>query len=192
MQVSSFLDRKLSRRFQTFDNDADGFVEKADFEASAVALAEEFGHDADSTARKQLLELSRGLWAHLAVAADADTDGRISEAEYKRAFAEGLLVTEESFELGYRPFLESIMAIADVDGTGTLSAEEHVRWTGALMNLPESDAREIHIRLDTDNDGAITTDDLLRAIHDFYFDEDPGGPGSWLLGPLPPAEPTLR
>jgi hypothetical protein len=24
-----------------------------------------------------------------------------------------------------------------------------------------------------DNDGAITTEDLLTAIHDYYFDEDP-------------------
>lgn len=185
MEISSFLDRKLSRRFQTFDCDADGYVERADFETSAHALADEFGHDPDSAARLQIVQLSRGLWEHLAVAADADSDGQISEAEYKRAFADGLLVTEESFELGYRPFLQAVMAIADVDRTGTLSAEEHVRWTGALMSLPEPDAREIHRRLDADGDGAITTDDLLSAIHDFYFDDDPSGPGSWLLGELP-------
>lgn len=184
MHVSDFLDRKLSRRFRTFDTDGDGFVERADFESSAIALAEEFDHDANSVARKQLVGLSLGLWEHLAVAADADADGQISEAEYKKAFADGLLVTEESFELGYRPFLEAIMALADVDGSGKLSAEEHVRWTGALMKLPEADAREIHRRLDSDGDGFITTDDLLTAIHDFYFDEDPDGPGSWLLGEL--------
>lgn len=185
MQVSSFLDRKLTRRFQTFDSDADGYVERSDFESSAHALADEFGHDPASAARLQIVQLSRGLWEHLAVAADADTDGQISEQEYKQAFANGLLVTEESFELGYRPFLQAIMAIADVDGTGTLSAEEHVRWTGALMNLPEPDAREVHRRLDADADGAITTEDLLTAIRDFYFDENPDGPGSWLLGALP-------
>jgi EF hand len=58
------------------------------------------------------------------------------------------------------------MAVADTDGDGMLDADEHVRWTGSLMNLPEADAREIHRRLDTDGDGFITAQDLLRAIHD--------------------------
>ncbi|MGH3431498.1 MAG: EF-hand domain-containing protein [Thermocrispum sp.] len=185
VQVSGFLDRKLTRRFQTFDSDADGYVERSDFETSAHALADEFGHGPDAAARTGLVHLSRGLWEHLATAADADSDGQITEAEYKRAFADGLLVTPDSFELGYRPFLQAIMTIADTDGTGRLSVDEHIRWTRALMNLPESDARDIHRRLDADGDGQITTEDLLTAIYDFYFDEDPEGPGGWLLGKLP-------
>jgi hypothetical protein len=30
-----------------------------------------------------------------------------------------------------------------------LDVDEYVGWTGALMRLPEADAREIHQRLDT-------------------------------------------
>lgn len=186
MEMSDFLERKLERRFRTFDFDGDGDIDRSDFERSATAVADEFGHAGDSPARARLLELSLGLWDHLAASADADADGSITVSEYQRAFAEGLLVTEESFEHGYRPFLEALMDVADVDATGTLSADEHVRWTGALMNLPESDAREIHRRLDIDGDGCISTEDLLTAIHDFYFDEDPDGVGSWLLGSLNP------
>ncbi len=138
----------------------------------------------DRSARQRLLDLSLGLWGHLADVADADKDGSITVEEYKKAFADGLLVTEESFVQGYRPFLDAIMAIADTDGDGKLNIGEHVRWTGALMHLPEPVARDIHRRLDSDGDGYITTEDLLQAIHDFYFDEDPAGPGSWMLGPL--------
>jgi hypothetical protein len=32
--------------------------------------------------------------------------------------------------------------------------------------------------------GSITTGQLLDAIRAYYFDEDPDGPGSWLLGDL--------
>ncbi|HEV8556223.1 MAG TPA: hypothetical protein VGR06_07495 [Actinophytocola sp.] len=45
------------------------------------------------------------LWQHLATVADADADGKISEAEYKAAFAAGLLETPESFDQGYVPWL---------------------------------------------------------------------------------------
>ena len=185
MDISEFLERKLTRRFQTFDYDGDGLIERSDFETSARSCADEFGHGAESPARQRLMELSLGLWDHLASAADSDPDGKITLGEYKQAFVGGLLVTEASFEQGYRPFLQAIMAVADTDDDGMLDAEEHVRWTGSLMHLPEADAREVVRRLDTDGDGLITTEDLLQAIHDFYFDENPDGVGSFLLGPLP-------
>ncbi|ONI82849.1 calcium-binding protein [Actinosynnema sp. ALI-1.44] len=184
MAFSEFLDRKLARRFHTFDYDGDGGIDRSDFMRAAAAVADEFRHPAGSPARTRLVECSLGLWEHLAAAANVSNDGSISVDEYKKAFAEGLLVTEESFEAGYRPFLEALMSVCDTDDDGKLSISEHIRWTGALMNLSETDAREIHRRLDTDEDGYITTGDLLSAIHDFYFDEDPDGVGSWLLGPL--------
>ncbi|MEU8894859.1 EF-hand domain-containing protein [Nocardia sp. NPDC048505] len=185
MEISEFTARKLERRFQTFDFDGDGRIEREDFENSAQAVAAEFGHAPDSPAAQRLLHLSVQLWGRLASAGDVNIDRSVDLAEYKQAFAEGLLVTRESFDQGYRPFLTAIMDIADTDGDGRLNAEEHVRWTGALMHLPADDARAIHRRLDTDGDGFIGTDDLLRAIHDYYFDEDPEGAGSWLLGKLP-------
>jgi Ca2+-binding EF-hand superfamily protein len=185
MRVSNFLERKLTRRFQTFDFDADGRIERSDFEISATRLADEFGHSADSPARQRLMELSLGLWEHLVSATDADRDGTIGLDEYKTAFANGLLETEESFEQGYRPFLDAIMAVADTDSGGMLNVDEYVGWTGALMRLPEADARECHRRLDNDGDGLVTAQDILQAIHDYYFDEDPNGVGSWLLGRLP-------
>ncbi len=185
MEISEFLERKLTRRFQTFDYDGDGLIQRLDFERSAGSCADEFGHSAESPARQRLLQLSLDLWDHLASVADSDGDGTITLDEYKQAFAGGLLETEASFEQGYRPFLQAIMAVADTDGNGMLSAEEHVRWTGSLMHLPEADAREVVRRLDSDGDGFITTDELLQAIHDYYFDEDPEGVGSFLLGQLP-------
>lgn len=185
MTNDDILDRKLTRRFQTFDVDNNGRIERRDFENSAIRLADEFGRAPGTPARERLLELSLGLWDRLVSAADADGDGTIDLGEYKRAFTAGLLVTEESFEAGYRPFLEAIMAVADTDGDGQLNLDEYIRWTGALMNLPESDARAVHPRLDTDGDGLVGTDEILQAIRGYYFDESLDGPGGWLLGSLP-------
>ena len=49
MEISEFLERKLTRRFQTFDYDGDGLIERSDFEESARSCADEFGHDLKTT-----------------------------------------------------------------------------------------------------------------------------------------------
>ncbi|MEV4312974.1 EF-hand domain-containing protein [Actinocrispum sp. NPDC049592] len=186
MDISAFLDQKLSRRFRTYDRDGDGFVDREDFVSAAARLGAEFGHAPDSPVQQRMTTLCLGVWEHLVKVADVDGDQRISEAEYKAAFAAGLLETPAAFDAGYQPFLAAIMDIADADHDGWLTEDDEVRWTGALMGLPEADARAAFQHLDRDGDGYITTGDLLAAIRAYYFDEAPGSAGSWLLGPLAP------
>ncbi len=190
MRITSFLDKKLSRRFRTYDLDDDGYLERRDFEWAVERMADEFGLKPDNANRQRLFELCVGLWEHLLGATDTDADGRITEAQYKAAFAAGLLETPESFDAGYVPFLETIMAIADGDADGQLTAADHARWTGSLMNVPEDVAHGIHRRLDADGDGYVDTADLLAAIRAYYFDDDPDSAGSWLLGPLDEPSPS--
>jgi Ca2+-binding EF-hand superfamily protein len=184
MQTSDFLDRKLSKRFRTYDDDGDGFIERQDFAVASRRLGEAFGHATDSPAWQRFDALCVGLWEHLVEVADSDGDGRISEAEYKDAFARGMLETEESFDAAYVPFLRALLEIVDSDGDGRIDVDEEIRWTGALMRLTEAEARRAFAGVDTDGDGYMTTGELLEAIRGYYFDEDPDGPGGWLLGDL--------
>lgn len=190
MEVSEFLDRRLSRRFRTYDDDGDGFLEKEDFAAASSRLAAEFGRGPESQEAQRFEALCLALWEHLVAVADSDGDGRISEDEYKDAFARGMLETEESFDGAYLPFLEALVALVDVNRDGVIDVEEHIRWTGALMRLPEADARTAFAGVDHDGDGHVTTAELLEAIRGYYFDESPDGPGNWLLGNLDPASPA--
>lgn len=182
IEITPFLDQKLTRRFQTYDTNGDGYLERGDFETAARRMGAEFGLTADHPAYRRLTTLCIGVWEHLC--AVLETPGRISEQQYKSAFADGLLETEYSFDAGYVPFLESIFAIADIDGDGLLTMDDYVRWTMSLMNLTEEAAREVHRRLDADEDGFIGKAELLAAIREYYFDESPDSAGSWLLGPL--------
>jgi Ca2+-binding EF-hand superfamily protein len=43
LEISPFLDRKLARRFRTYDNDGDGFIEREDFEQAAARMSKAFG-----------------------------------------------------------------------------------------------------------------------------------------------------
>lgn len=90
MQISQFLDRKLDRRFATYDPDGDGFIERCDFEKAAASMAAEFGLGLHDGAGARLAGSCLGLWEMLAGAAHADEDGQISRARYKAAFAAGV------------------------------------------------------------------------------------------------------
>ncbi|MGW4208971.1 EF-hand domain-containing protein [Lentzea sp. NPDC004789] len=183
MEITAFLDRKLARRFRTYDSDGDGFIGRDDFTHAAERTAKAFGLAVDDPLTVRFHDTLMGLWEQLSSITGHDHSGRISLREYQEAFANGLLDSPESFEQGYRPFLDAAMAIADSDGDGKLTVEEHITWTGALLNLSESDARVIHDLL-SDEDGLMPTQALMEAILEFYFSEDPAKAGNWLLGSL--------
>ena len=182
--MSTFLERKLARRFRTYDLNNDGFIEREDFDLGITRLGAAFNHSPQSPALNRLRTLSMNLWTHLAKLTDTDADGEISEAEYRSAFAIGMLESPESFKQGYLPYLDALMEVIDTDQDGHISRDEYVRWTGALMNLSEPDAREAFARLDTDCDGLIGRTQLLDAIQAYYFGDSPRSTGTWLLGPL--------
>lgn len=184
MEISEFLSRKLSKRFRTYDDDGDGFIEREDFAAASRRLGAEFGHGAKSEAWQRFDALCVGLWEHLAEVTDSDHDGRIAEDEYKQAFGRGMLETEASFDAAYVPFLGALLGLVDGDGNGRIDLDEHIRWTGSLMRLSEAEARAAFAGVDRDGDGYIATSELLEAIRGYYFDENPDGPGGWLLGDL--------
>lgn len=183
MEITAFLERKLARRFRTYDTDGDGFIEREDFIQAGERTTKAFGLAADDPKAVRFHEQLLDLWEHLVSVTDQDSDGRISVEEYRTAFANGMLETPESFDKGYLPFLDAVMAVADGDGDGKLTVEEHVKWTGALMGLSERDARGIHDLL-SDEDGLLSTEAMLAAIREFYFSEDPAEAGNWLLGSL--------
>ncbi|MFI6095814.1 EF-hand domain-containing protein [Lentzea sp. NPDC051213] len=184
MEITVFLDRKLSRRFETYDRDQDGYIDRSDFEQAASRTTAAFGLSDDDLRAKRFQEQLLGVWDHLSAVTDSNDDGRISLAEYKKGFARGVLGRPEAFDDVYVPYLDALMAVADHDGDGQLGVGDHVRWSRALMNVSEADARAVHARLDHDGDGLVGTEDLLAAIRAYYFSEDPEGPGAWLLGPL--------
>lgn len=183
MEITAFLARKLARRFRAYDSDGDGFIGREDFTQSGVRTAKAFGLADDDPKAVRLQATLTGMWDRLCSVIDPGHLGRLSLGDYQKAFANGLLETPESFDAGYVPYLDAAMAIADEDGDGKFTVEEAVKWTGALINLPEADARTIHDIL-CDDDGLLPAQAVLEVIREFYFSEDPAAAGNWLLGSL--------
>src|SRR5687768_2682608 len=163
MEITAFLDRKLTRRFRTYDADGDDFIGRDDFAGAGERTTKAFGLACDDPKAVRFQHRLIGLWEHLTGQNHCE---RISLDEYKKAFANRLLETPQSFDEGYVPFLNAVMAIADEDGDGKLTVEQHVVCTGALMDLSEADARMVHDIL-SDDDELMPVHALLEVIREF-------------------------
>lgn len=183
--MSDFLDRKLTRRFATWDRNGNGALEKDDFLQGADRLGEAFGYSEDSPQRRRMRDLCLELWQRMAEVADFDRNGRISPEEYGKAF--GKLVLEEpgAFDAAYVPVIDALTAMADHDGDGKLDREEYRAWFVTAFGVGEHDVDVAFDKIDTDDDGHVTRSEMVTAIRDYYFSDDPEVPGNWLLGPPP-------
>ncbi|MGW0737695.1 EF-hand domain-containing protein [Streptomyces sp. NPDC002851] len=184
--MPEFLDDKLSRRFRTWDRDGNGYLEQVDFEHGAQRLGDAFGQPADSPQRQRMRDMCLQLWQGLEQLADADGDGRISEAEYKKAFTELILQRPGAFDAAYAPFVSTLMAMADHDGDGKLDRGEYRSWFVTAFGITEHDANTAFDKVDSDGDGHVTQEEMVAAIRDYYFSDDPSAAGNWLLGPPSP------
>src|SRR5262249_23948604 len=78
---------------------------------------------------------------------------------------------------------EAFLAIADADGDGRLSPSDFRAFQGAhFPHLTEADANEAFAHLDTDDDGYLSAEEVVRAIIEYWSSSDPDAPGNWWMG----------
>ncbi|MEU7766534.1 EF-hand domain-containing protein [Nocardia sp. NPDC049190] len=183
--ISDFLDRKLAKRFQAYDVDGNGVIERRDFALAVERMGDAFGRQPDDPELQRVAELNFVLWDRLVAHCDTNNDGKVSEAEFKEASLTGSLQTVDSFEADYAPLIDAALDIADADRDGKLTAAEFALWAASLLNHSQPEIDEILRRFDRDDDGLIARDVIFAAIREYFFDDSPDSAGSWVVDPSP-------
>jgi Ca2+-binding EF-hand superfamily protein len=167
--------QRMKDRFYTFDVDHSGAVTVEDFDAMARRILAAFGLDESSDKGRNLIAGSRHFFQALAVLADTDRDGSITEAEWLRAAEEKLLNKPQGFAEVVRPFSSAVTSVADIDNDGQVPEAEWAKMLQA-MGADGRAAQQWARRLDTDGDGIISVDQLMASALRFYTSgssEDP-------------------
>ncbi|MET7450625.1 EF-hand domain-containing protein [Streptomyces sp. NPDC005574] len=165
--ASSEYERRIAARFATFDQDGNGYIDRADFSVAAKALLAEFGTTARCDKGQALYIGAEAFWQGMAGIADRDGDQRITREEFVNGAVKRLRDNPERFAEIARPFLHAALAVADADGDGRATVADTVRVLTAL-GASEETARTAAAVLDTDADGKVGETEIVSAFARYF------------------------
>ncbi|OXM72314.1 MULTISPECIES: EF-hand domain-containing protein [Amycolatopsis] len=162
------VDNRLKQRFDKWDANSDGVLDRSDFEQEAERIARAFGSSTGTGAGKALAESFRGLHDYLVQQSGSQqiTEQQFMQATEKLIFQEG----ESGFNRLMRPVVQAIVGLCDKNADGKISREEFAVWLTAV-GVPDSQAKSAFDRIDADHSGELSADELLGAVRKFHFGE---------------------
>ena len=168
---------RLRQRFQIWDADKNGRVDRADHEAEALRIIRAFGETPDSPRGAAVLDAYLHMYDFLAISAGVGDDGMTEDQFVAVMESEMFGKGDSGFGKVLRPTIRASVDLCDTDGDGEINRAEYRRWLEAI-GLDQSKADEAFRRMDTDGRGRLTVELLVKAVKDFYY----GEPNLPLLG----------
>ncbi|WP_409473355.1 EF-hand domain-containing protein [Streptomyces sp. HC307] len=167
--ITALANERLKKRFDKWDADANGQLERADFTEEAAKIAHAFGKAPDSREVQALRDAFDGLFDYLARESGVPADGALSQGDFLRVtgnliFKEG----EAQFNRVLGPVVKAIIGICDKNADGRINAEEFRAWLSGI-GVNGEEARDAFARVDTDGDGELSLEELLAAVRDYHF-----------------------
>ncbi|WP_168200813.1 EF-hand domain-containing protein [Allokutzneria sp. NRRL B-24872] len=180
--VADILARKYKKIFGLYDNNRNGFVEKADVQRMKRQYLSAFEVDPASAKGVAVSECWDSFWRALTSSLDHDEDGQVSREEFLSGFEALALGDPATFDKVLRPLVQTAFTLMDTDGSDAVSAKEFRRFQASVGNGDQADA--VLAKIDQDGDGLISMDELVADAREFLTSSDPTNSTNWLLGPI--------
>jgi Ca2+-binding EF-hand superfamily protein len=159
---------RLHRRFAKWDVNGSGTLERSDFQAEASRIVQAFGKQGSPQGRA-LEHAMVDLFDYHAAEAGVPPQGSVNEEQFidineRLMFSEG----ESNFNRVLRPVMEALVGLCDNNADGMIDQQEFVQWL-AGVGVGQPEAIEAFRQIDTNGDGALSTDELLAAVRAFHY-----------------------
>lgn len=183
--LTSFQKRKLTKLFTMYDLANQGVIRLSDFEKIAQNLAKLRKWKAGSPEESHLNQQYTYRWLRLRdeikQSAHHRRDHQVTLEEWL-IYYESLL-EDETFRHDVQSMGNLIFEVIDLDQNQNIDLPE---WTNLfrVYHLPIVYAKISFEQLDDDQDGFLTQENILRALHEFYWSQNPDDLGNYLFGPV--------
>ncbi|GII82187.1 calcium-binding protein [Sphaerisporangium siamense] len=177
---ASLTETNLAAVFAALDADGDGHLGVHDFKTLADRMCARLAPDPASARHRAVQAACAGWWEQIRESADADGDGRVSEAEYVAA-ADAHTGSGPGHLRVVLALCDVLFDIADADEDGSITREEFAGFYTASRLDPRLGESGFD-GLDADGDGKITKEEFTSGIRTLLTSEDTTAPGTWLLG----------
>ncbi|MEU3398787.1 EF-hand domain-containing protein [Streptomyces filamentosus] len=169
MTTSVQLDR-AQKRFDLWDVNGDGQIDRSDWNAEAERILQAFGEAPTAPAGRQLLDAYLGMWAFFADKAGIDEKtGALTPEQFNRIAEEHILGDGGAgFSRVVAPTIQAIVELVDVDGDGEVNPAEFKSWLDAI-GVRGVQPAEAFRQIDTDGDGRLSVAELVQAVRAFHL-----------------------
>lgn len=180
--LTEYQRKKLPNLFKLYDADGNGFIEAGDFDAMHALFCQVAGWEKGSKAYELFKKGLSVRWERIRTHADTNRDDRVSLAEWL-AYVDKMLQSEEAYDIEVKAIGGMTFLAFDPNLDGRLSLPEFKNWHRALRLNP-GQAEALFYRLDLNQDGSISIDELLGLVRQFFTSDNPTDPGNGLFGPV--------
>ena len=177
--------QKLRLRFALLDTDGDGSLAREDFELVTLRVCAAFGHLPGSADYDRVLGAYLKVWERLCAELEHDPYEPCSLPEFLEACERALLrpAGPDLAPLHDLDLVDLVFDIADADQNGVIDLAEFTAWMHAY-GVGARDTIAAFDLIDSDDDGVLSREEMMRAAEEFYSAVDPLVAGNWLFGPL--------
>ena len=171
MTTSVQLDR-AQKRFDLWDVNGDGQVDRADFDAEAKRILQAFGETPASPAARKMTDAYLGMWSFFADKAGIDEHtGALSPEQFNRIAEQHILENGGAgFARIVKPTIQAIVELVDVDGDGQVNPAEFKSWLDAI-GVSDVVPAQAFRQIDADGDGQLSVEELVQAVRAFHLGE---------------------
>jgi Ca2+-binding EF-hand superfamily protein len=166
--MSTNVRTRLARRFELWDTDGDGIIDRADFELEAHRIVEAFGEDDKSPRGRAVIDAYLAMWNYLSTKANVGPQGSLSAKQFEQV---AQLEIIEPGNLGFsrvlRPTVSATIDLCDTDGDGQINPKEFKRWIDAI-GVDQSQADAAFRQIDVNGNGQLSIEELMQAVREYY------------------------